>query len=186
MPRHRIWEEFRRLRGEAWNNMIEKTDAERNSKDFWTSIKRMIGQTSSKQMSYLKDSNNEEVHDDDKKEEIFRRYWREVFKISEEENRRYDRQTDEMVNSFLEENYNKVTSYEKTSQQRLTTETTPVTRLEIMHGISKFKQKSPGPDEITKKHLSNLPTNMIENYRQIVNASYSTGSFPQQWKVSTI
>lgn len=54
--RHRIGEEYRRLRTEAWNSMIERTDTERNSKDFWTSIKRMIGQTTSKQMNYLKNS----------------------------------------------------------------------------------------------------------------------------------
>ena len=41
--RNDIKEEYKQLNNEKWNNLIEKTDKERNCKDYWMSIKRMIG-----------------------------------------------------------------------------------------------------------------------------------------------
>ena len=95
--RNDIKEEYKQLNNEKWNNLIEKTDKERNCKDYWMSIKRMIGKTNSTEMRYLRGHNNEEIYDDEGKEKIFRENWRKIFQISEEENNQFDRDNDRIV-----------------------------------------------------------------------------------------
>ena len=63
-------EEYRNLNGDKWNELKAKTDTERNNKDFWLSIKRMIGKSTSSAMRYLRGRNNEEVYEDEGKENI--------------------------------------------------------------------------------------------------------------------
>ena len=63
------------------NDLINKTDKERNNKDFWMSVKRMIGKTNSAEKRYLKGHNNEEIYEDEGKEKIFRENWKTIFQI---------------------------------------------------------------------------------------------------------
>lgn len=41
--RNSISSEYLTLKTEQWNEIVLKTDTERNSKDLWTSIKRKMG-----------------------------------------------------------------------------------------------------------------------------------------------
>ena len=45
--RNEIKEEYKYLNNDKWNELIAKTDTERNNKDFCLSIKRMIGKSTS-------------------------------------------------------------------------------------------------------------------------------------------
>ena len=74
--RNEIKEEYKNLNNDKWNELIAKTDTERNNKDFWLSIKRMIGKSTSSEMRYLRGHSNEEVYEDDGKENIFRKNWK--------------------------------------------------------------------------------------------------------------
>ena len=51
----------------------------------------MIGKNTSSEMRYLRGHNNEEVYEDEGKENIFRKNWKKIFQISEEENATFDR-----------------------------------------------------------------------------------------------
>ena len=68
--RNEIKEKYKNLNNDKWNDLIAKTDTERNNKDFWLSIKRMIGKSTSSEMRYLRGHNNEEVYEDEGKENI--------------------------------------------------------------------------------------------------------------------
>ena len=46
------------------------------------SVKRMIGETNSTEMRYLKGLNNQEIYEDEGKEKIFRENWKKIFQIS--------------------------------------------------------------------------------------------------------
>ena len=69
------------LNDDKWNELIAKTDTERNNKDFWLSIKRMIRKSTSSEMRYLRGHNNEEVYEDEGKENIFRKNLKKYFKF---------------------------------------------------------------------------------------------------------
>jgi hypothetical protein len=181
--RNRLRHEYGQLKTQTWNDLIEKTDIETNSKDFWQSIKRMIGRTTTKEQKYLKGHNNEDIYDSDKKEELFRKYWETVFKISDEENADFDQETDETVRTLIRDN-NSLKPLTKIETNRLIRETHPISTWELIASIKSFKQKSPGEDGLTKYHLINLPPNMIENFKNILNAALSIGHFPQIWKTS--
>ena len=96
--RRQLREEIERLRTESWNGLVERTDLERNSKDFWLSVRRMMGKNETGNMRYLKDHDGELVRSDERKEEIFRHYWGKILKISDEDNREFDEETDDTVN----------------------------------------------------------------------------------------
>lgn len=91
--RHRIAAEYERPGMETGKNIIKKTNTERISKDIWTSIKLIIGQIKSE---YSNESSNVEVYEDDRKLEIYRKYWRVIFNISEQENILFYHQKDEL------------------------------------------------------------------------------------------
>jgi hypothetical protein len=182
--RGKIHREFAKLKSEQWNELIRRTDAERNAKDFWMSIQRMMGNNSTAQQKHLKDHNNEDVYEDQEKEKLFRNYWKHVFKISQEENADFDPITDTTVTEH-QINYNNVTElYESTNLQRLHQQTSPINIEDLKRTIATFKQKAPGEDGITKYHLTHLPDNMLRTFLSIIIAALSIGYFPRPWKTS--
>lgn len=182
--RTKLIEEYREARREQWEELIRKTDTERNSRDFCSSIKRMIGNNTTTQQKYLKDHNNKRIYEDEEKEEIFRGYWSQVFKISREENDEFDQDNDHRVNQYIEENRHQIASQLQTNMNRLMEQTRLATVLELKKIINSLKQKAPGEDEITKYHLANLPNKMLINFTKIINASLSLGYYPEIWKTS--
>ena len=74
--RYQVKDELNILQNEQWNRLIENTDKLRNSRDFWLSIKRTIGKTTSTEIRYVK-----EIYDEQGKESIFKENWK---KISDE------------------------------------------------------------------------------------------------------
>ena len=182
--RQTLREEYETLKEEMWNELVEKTDKERNGKDFWTSIKRMIGKTTAHEIKYLKNDDGREIHEDREKESIFRKYWSKVFTISDEENQNFDKETEDMVEDFLIERNHKFIPLDRTNYYELQQETNLITNKETKSIIASFKQKAPGEDRLTKYHLQNLPNNMITNLTKILNASLAIGYFPKIWKIS--
>lgn len=182
--RQRLIEEYKRLRTEMWDELIRKTDMERNSKEFWISVRRMMGGNSKIETRYLKDHNGQDIYDDKGREEIFRRYWSTVFKISAEENEQFDKRNDSQVNNFISDRKVRLLPKDKVNIGRLEQETILVNNREVKNIINSFKQRAPGNDRITKYHLTHLPENIITNIKNIYNASLSIGYFPKLWKIS--
>ncbi|KAG0420146.1 RNA-directed DNA polymerase from mobile element jockey [Dictyocoela roeselum] len=182
--RNDLHSEYLILKNEQLENLISQTDMERNSKDFWMSIKRMIGNNSLCQQKYMKDHNNKEIYDDKGKEKLFREYWSKVFKISVEENAEFDHDTELEVNNYIIDNTEKIVTYPRVDNNRLADSINPVQMCELKKIINSMKQKAPGEDEITKYHLINMPNNMLLNLQKIINASLSIGHYPSVWKTS--
>ena len=57
-----------------------------------------------------------------------------------------------------------------------------ITLGEIKSVIKSIKQKAPGKSKITKKHITSLPVNMIQNLQYIYNHALSSGYFPKIFK----
>ena len=182
--REQLKQEYQRLRGEMWEQLIEKTDTLRNSKDFWYSIKRMMGGNNRQEQKYLKGHNGEDVYEEEEREALFRNYWSTIFKISEEENEEFDKAVDKEVKKHIKNNRNYLKTDETVNLGILRLETELITEQEIKRTIKTFKQRAPGQDKITKYHLDHLPPNIITNLTSILNACLTIGHFPKQWKNS--
>ena len=178
--RQQLRDEIVRLKTESWNELVEKTDLERNSKDFWLSVRRMLGKKETMMMKYLKDHENRMVHEDKSKEEIFRKYWEKILQITDDDNEEFDDETDGTVNRLIE-NYHQLL-HSNTIDYNFP----PASEIDIVNIIKTFKQKSPGEDGITKHQLTNLPLQMITNFTTIINESLAIGHFPNRWKQSTM
>ncbi|KAF4514170.1 UNVERIFIED_CONTAM: hypothetical protein B566_EDAN019322 [Ephemera danica] len=57
---------------------------------------------------------------------------------------------------------------------------------ELSAALSDLTDSAPGEDNISYSMLQHLPDNGLELLRNIINHMWSTGSFPNSWKVSTI
>ncbi len=57
---------------------------------------------------------------------------------------------------------------------------------EIRSCITKFKKKAPGASKICKQILENCTDKSLEHLKNIFNACYSAGYFPQNFKNTVI
>ena len=144
----------------------------------------MIGKTTSREISYLRGHNGEDIYEDNEKEEIFRNYWQKVFIISIEENAEFVQNHEIAVMENLAVNTELLEPLNHTNYELLKTETDLIYVREVKDLLTSLKQRSPGEDNITKYHLSELPDNSLKNYTKILNASLATGYFPKIWKVA--
>ena len=144
----------------------------------------MIGKSTSSEMRYLREHNYEEVYENEGKENIFRKKFKKIFQISDEENATFDRDNDRIVRNFIQENYHKHNPLPLTNYPDLRNETEMITTKEIKNVIKSFKQHAPGEDTLTKYHLERVPPNMIKNLTTIFNASLAIGYYPLQYKNS--
>ena len=144
----------------------------------------MIGKTSSREINYLRGHKGEDIYEDDEKEEIFRNYWQKVFKISDEENIEFDQNHEVAVMENLTVNTESLEPLNHTNYELLQTETDLVCVKGVKYLIKSLKQRSPGEDNITKYHMSELSDNSLKNYPKILNASLATGYFSKIWKVA--
>ena len=97
--RERIRERWKEKRNEMWNKLVLKTDAERNPKNFWRQIGRMLGRRG-KWVESLKNENGRELKTGEEIEAAFRARLERTFKISEEENEDFDEETEKEVKEW--------------------------------------------------------------------------------------
>ena len=173
-----IAEEYRIEAGKNWDKLIKKIDKQ-DKEQFWSNISRIRGKKEMKYIEHLKDHNNREVHEDKDKERLFREHWSGVFRISEEENRDFDEGREIQINNVLNENSATIETLESIDEMH-----SNITRAQLRQVINSIKHRAPGNDKITKKHLSNLPDNMINSFRHIINSCINLGHIPDQWKKS--
>ena len=174
--------EMKRLNNISWNETIAKIDIERNSKDFWKSIQRIYGKKEIKNVKYIKDHNNNEIHSKEGKEEIFRKYWEKIFQINEEENEKFDKETENLVKLTLNLNKEKIVNLGNFNENNI--DSIEISGKQVRDAINSFKQKAPGKDKITKYHLTNLPQNKIKDLATILTSAINIGHFPTAWKES--
>ena len=77
-----------------WTNMVEKIDLEKDPKEFWESIRRMIGRKKEEETEVIKNENGEILRTTEELERAFRRRLEKSFYISEEENEQFCEETE--------------------------------------------------------------------------------------------
>ena len=144
----------------------------------------MMGNTSN-ELKYIQKSNNERVYTNEEIEQEYRRVWTEHFKITPEENRKFDMQTERTVNNFLQENQHLITPTATVNLDILDPNDPlikPISMDEIEWAINKTKPRAPGPSQINKETIAHIPHNMKVKYQTICNMLLSTGHFPTKFK----
>ncbi len=115
--------------------------------------------------------------------------WQDIFKITQEENANYDRETEQEVEEYLNNNPGKVRTYEKSNINRLQGDDsidTRITSREIYLTIKSFRNETPGETNIHKTVLSHLPENALTTLQNLLNHSFSMGYFPLKFKTAII
>ena len=180
--RLKIRNEYIKLKDETWNKLIEDiTIDERDCSKFWKSIKRMMGNKKQK-IPYIRDAHNNKLHTPEEKEEIFRNHWRKIFR-NDLEDEDFDENHLEFVESHIANRQEDLAPYPISNNTRLETLQCPRIDIEeLKRTIRHFKQRAPGPSEITAIQLKKLPENMLQYFLNILNASLSVGYFPKSMK----
>ena len=57
---------------------------------------------------------------------------------------------------------------------------------ELAEAIERSKNTSPGLDSFTNTFIKSLPNNILEEYKILINKSFSTGIIPDSWKISVV
>ena len=97
-------EEHKRLYTEKWQELMDEIDdCYGDPTKFWNRIKTLMGGTPNK-VSKMMDENGKETSEDNKKEEIHRRYLTKVFQISPQDNVNFDRENEYRINQYLQAN----------------------------------------------------------------------------------
>ncbi len=117
------------------------------------------------------------------------RAWRDVFRITDEEQAKFDKQHSDHIDAYINVNYHRVTSCPTSNLSRLSNENFQTREIEkegIKRYIQKFKNKAPGFSKISKVILQNCTDKALEQLKNLYNACYSAGYFPQIFKRAII
>ena len=170
------------LRDDTWNELIHKIKIdEKDPIKFWKSVQRMMGNQKQK-VPYIRNAQNERLHTPEEKEEVFRAHWRQIFRNDQNDDE-FDQNNIELVNGYIQEHAEELVPHHQSDEARLSLVGCPtITLEELKTTIKHFRQKAPGPSEITPIQLKKLPESMLKYYLNILNASLSAGYFPRSMK----
>lgn len=185
-----LQEKFKTLHNKTWEELIAKTQRNyRNPEMFWKDIRRMMG-NDSEEIKYILGDNGEKLTKPSEQAEQFKRFWLNVFQISDIENQDFCPDNEIRINNYLREHADDFAPFTHIDINRLDRNnyiTRPITRIDLTTTIKKFKnKKAPGKSQIDKTILQNLPDNMISELINILNAALSAGIFPKQFKTAII
>lgn len=188
MLRTMLKNESQRIKNDNWNKLMEATATKyKEPKEFWRAIKNQEG-TKIQANNYLQVNNNKLISDKDK-EEVHRTIQKEIFKIFPQENIEYDRDQEVKVESYLEGNQIRVTTYRCSDLNRLQGENyidTLISVQEIKQVIKNFKNNTPGETSINKTVLKNIPIRALSTLQMLFNHSLSLGYIPKKFKTPLI
>ena len=178
--------EANRMEREKWENDVMKLN-ENHKKDpikFWEGIERMLGKEKPN-VPYLIGPNGEKIEEEEEQIRILTNTWRKTFKISDEENRDFDINNENLVNNFINNNRDRITPYEHPDLTRLNEENYLISEIEmaeIINSLKSFKNKAPGKSGITKLILTKIPPNAWQRFQKILNLSLSMGFYTLPFK----
>ena len=129
-----------------WEDKINKiSENSKNSKQFWNKIKILKGKKTI-YTNYMKDTEGKKYFSDKEKCNLMEKTWKDVFRITEEEENNFDKQHSDHVNGYINVNYNRVNTFPTVDLNRLNTEdyhTREITLEEIKTYIRRSKKKAP-------------------------------------------
>lgn len=110
--------EAERIRNDDWERQMTTTaEKYKDPKTFWRNINKLKG-NKTQHDQYLQ-INNTKITNEKGKEEAHRGIWKEVFKITPQENAEYDMDKEEEVDKYLDANEEKITIYQRSDLNRL-------------------------------------------------------------------
>lgn len=188
MLRTMLKNEVQKIKENKWKSLMEKTALNyKDPKVFWKNIKRLKGNKI--QMNQYLEVNNTKLINDQEKEEAYRNIWKQVFRISPQENAEFDLEKETEVNRYIDMNQIKITTFPRSDLNRLRGANlidTLITQEEIKAIIKSFKNNTPGETNINKAILKNIPDAGIKKLQTIFNHSISLGYFPSKFKTALI
>lgn len=173
-------DESLRLYQENWSSLLGDIDISmRYPAFFWNKVRHLLGSSRS-DAPYIV-HNQIKLYSPEDKEDAFRSFWSGMFRISPEENRHFDIETELEVNRTLTEHRNDLVPYPEVDLQRLDPDdplTRPIELDDIKRIIARFKNKAPGMSKVNRMLLRHLPDSMLEYFMKTLNESLSMGYFP--------
>ena len=170
-----------RLYNEKWSEKMAKTqEIYKDPKSFWANVRLLMGSNKNGD-TYLINERGEKLHTDEDKETEFQKIWRNISKITDNDNLEFDANHEQRINTYLNINEFQLEPYTTADEDRLDLQsylTRPVTVADIKAIIRQFKNKAPGRSGINKIMLINLPKIAVEKFRSIINVTISMGYFP--------
>jgi len=160
----------------------------KNSKQFWNKIKILKGKKTV-YTNYMKDTEGKKYFSDKEKCNLLEKTWKDVFKITEEEENNFDKEHSDHVEGYVDVNYNRVNTFPTVDLNRLNTEnyhTREITLEEIKTYIRRSKKKAPGFTKINIQIINNCTHKTLEQLKNIFNACLSIGYFPNVFKEAII
>ena len=122
----RIRQELRIKCKDAWNqnwedNINSIISISKNSKAFWNKIKVCKGKNLI-HTNYLKDSDGNKYYLDKEKCDLMERTWKDIFRITEEEEANFDAAHSEHINSYINIFHDRLKPYNTSNLNRLNNE----------------------------------------------------------------
>lgn len=186
----RLQQAYKTARNGMWDRILTQIEGKkRDPKQFWTDIKKLMG-TTTMANTHILDENGNKKYEPKDQEPVFRRHWKNVFKINDQDNLHYCQVTENRVLNELRRNKEKYEPFTTIDFSRLNPDNPQIKRItpyEVITTLKTFKnRKAPGASQINKEIMKNIPDNMINYLTDIYNASLSAGIFPKAFKHAII
>lgn len=184
--RQQLRQEYREEYNTAWNKIISETDKQKDARQFHKAINNMMGNNKNQQAPYIK-HNGQYLHLPQQREPIFRQHWKDIFTDADPPNNHFNHQHIQNIEIQTANRIPELTPYPTGDNGKFEQNTfPPITVQELGNTIKSFKQKAPGPSDITTEQLKQLPQNMIKYLLYILNHSLTAGYFPTAFKTATM
>ena len=182
-------EEGVRVHNDTWTRLLGNIETSyQDAAKFWGQVKKLMG-GKEPHPAYLLRPDNTKAFEIEDQLELFTETWANTFKISDEDNELFDEDHEVMVNEYIEQNWGRTQPYEFADLSRLDNNnplTREITNEDIKLVIKQFKNKAPGESGINKTLLSQLPDELITDFRINLNLTLSMGLYPKNFKIGLI
>ena len=170
--------ESNKIDREYWQGKIkELSDLYGDQPMFWSRLKIMY--------CLFNTVNNRKCITGPEKRSLFNHTWREIFRITEEENSKFDDGNETVVENFLSNNEGRTRPYNNADLSKLNENiylTRRITRRNIKDIVKEFKNKAPGKSGINKLILSNIPDIAVDVLGTLSNLALSMGYYVKIYK----
>ena len=168
-----------------WENQLLKIEkASKSNTIFWKQVKLAKGETRPKipDLTIENEDGSEDIaKTNQQKIHEFTKIWSQIYILTEHENNRYCRETQNNVETRLaatDLNPERVINLHNQEEQ--------ITIADIRMAIKQSKNKAPGPSKLRKIHFENMPPNILKNIAHILNCSQACGYYPKKLKIANI
>ena len=180
--------ESRRLYDEHWGLLLTEMTAKHPTQRLWyQELRRLSGRT--KTSPYLLHQ-DEKVSDEAQREQLLSAYWADVWRISDEEEARFDQGYEQALRAQfprMEEQLAFLPRVDLGQLGNADLTTSPSSVEELVKDLKSMRTgKAPGHLGVTKDDLVPLPPAAIANLVTIHNACFAAGYWPAKWKHAVV